>query len=369
MTDDEGERATGGGRRKRRTAIVSTVAAGALFAAGAGLWATGSWPFKDRYCWGAWQEDSGALVLGDKVLYGQGAERTGAESAPPSPEHPRGSCTVTVHAVSEPGGEDGPIDYDEQVRVQYGPVPVGAADRREWIATRLDGSGTPLPGGLPGMVEEGHAVLVLPEECDVDGRPSAVTVRHTGTSADRENSVPMASVIGTLPQVTDLLLAVADKGMEAAGCAPDEPLRRTAELGPEPGDRLPQSEDRDVCGHRGVRLGLDPDRRYLVQPGVDRAGLQYCSLDEFWDPTVRTEWRAHFLATSLPRLAALFDGLPDGRARGLARAECDGRPTVFSLYTSPALRERAKPFADRSFTAYVRSAERHLGCPGAVPST
>ncbi|MFE5091110.1 hypothetical protein ACFRCI_12040 [Streptomyces sp. NPDC056638] len=67
---------------------------------------------------------------------------------------------------------DEPLTFEEQVTVEYGPVPAGVEEHRAWTARYFDGSASQLPDGLDGPVAGDRAVLVLPDTCDVGGRPS-----------------------------------------------------------------------------------------------------------------------------------------------------------------------------------------------------
>ncbi|MEV4329145.1 hypothetical protein AB0K02_01140 [Streptomyces sp. NPDC049597] len=103
------------GSRRKRLGVIAGVAVGAVFATGIWLWATDSGPFKDAYCWGAWQQNSGPHLLGDEAVDESGAERRGTESAPPAAGRPQGTCTVEVAS-----------DDDEDKELLYGGTRLGA---------------------------------------------------------------------------------------------------------------------------------------------------------------------------------------------------------------------------------------------------
>ncbi|MDQ1011108.1 hypothetical protein QFZ82_005593 [Streptomyces sp. V4I23] len=338
------------GSRRKRLGVTAGVLAGAVFATGIGLWATDSGPFKDAYCWGAWQQNSGPHLLGDEAVDESGAERRATESAPPSAGRPQGTCTVEVASD----------DDEDKVTVTYGPLPAAADKRQEWITHYLHGSVSFLPDGLDGLVGGDRGMLVLPEACDVDGRPSVVTMHNENWSEGREGRVTGGmGVIGTRAEVAELLLAVADTGMRAAGCAPKEPLRATSPMATVAEDR--EDADNPVCRIPGVVFDLPKQSRYRQQVGVVGDRLQTCSvawLTESFDE----EPAAQYVMASAPRLAALFTGLPEGPDKGLVRVECQGRETVFYGSTRLGLTGIAKPSAERVFTNFVDSVGKRIGC-------
>ncbi|MGW2475031.1 hypothetical protein [Streptomyces sp. NPDC001665] len=63
---------------RRRASVVAGVVAGAVPATGTVLWATDSGSFRDSYCWGARERNSGPSFLGDEAT-----EKSGSESAAP----------------------------------------------------------------------------------------------------------------------------------------------------------------------------------------------------------------------------------------------------------------------------------------------
>jgi hypothetical protein len=331
--------------------------AGVVFVTGIGLYATDSWPFRDSYCWGAWQENSGARFLGEDVL-GESAERSGEESAPPSADQPRATCTVAVRSTVEDSDSDEPLEFEDKVTVEYGPVPEEAEARHEWLTRYFHGSAAPLPDGLDGLVAGDRAMLVLPEACDVDGRPAVVTIRSEGWGDGHLGKLAMPFTIATYSGVTRMLLDVANTGMEKAGCAPDESLRITSPL-------VTVAEDDDsagdpLCRIPGVRFDFGDGARYEEQVGAVTPRLQTCSVvrksrGEPDEPT------GQYVMAGEPRMAALFDGVPEGTAEGLARATCDGRQTVFYGHVQGAFAaDRAA--AERSFKNFVASVSHRIGC-------
>ncbi|MFB6817672.1 hypothetical protein ACFCV8_24315 [Streptomyces sp. NPDC056347] len=347
------------GRRKRRGAIWAGVAVGAVVVSGVGLWATDSPPFRDSYCWGAWQQDSGPDFLGEKGLAKSGSERKATESAQPSAGRHLARCTVTVQSTVPDDDSDESLTFQEQVTAEYGPVPSGAEDRRAWIARYFDGSGTRLPDGLDGLVSPDRAMLVLPRACDVDGRPSAVTIRSGSTGDGHLGKVTMPFTIGTRSEVTRMLVDLANTGMGKAGCAPAEPLRTTSPVVTIPEDA--ETAMHPLCRIPGVTVESGKDSEYRQQVGVVDGRLQTCSVA--WRARgVPDEPAAQYVMTSEPRLAALFDGLPEGAAEGLTRTECKGRRTVFYGHLGTALKGAGEPDDRTVFERFTESVGRRIGC-------
>ncbi|MFF6996785.1 hypothetical protein ACFY93_17780 [Streptomyces sp. NPDC008313] len=336
---------------RRGRALLATTAAAVLIAAGlTTTWATGTWPFpgNDRYCWGAWQENSGPDFLADEAEeYG---ERTSAQSAP-APGHPRGTCTVAV-------GGDGD-DTGTTVKVTYGPAPGDTAKRLEWIVDHVGGDAVPVPDGLPGMVAARSGLLVLPERCDTaDGRPTAVTLdAETGGAG-----------LGGDRSVAALLVAAANHGMEAAGCAGERPLEVTS-----PVLTLPARDD--TYPDRGCRMpGLEFDDSVsrLVESHVGTVSddLQSCAVRTGSDDSRFYD----MLMVARPRLAALLDGTTGTKpaARGwrgtgvfgdgykVVRAQCGKRPATFLMLGTTG--EESKRFA-----VFTDAVTRRLGCAPVAP--
>ncbi|MFF2008748.1 hypothetical protein ACFVWY_06675 [Streptomyces sp. NPDC058195] len=348
----------GSGRGRRRT-VLAAVAVGAVIASGTGLWATGSPPFRDSYCWGAWQQDSGPDFLGEEGLATSGSRRSTTESAPPSAGRHLARCTVTVTSAVPDDDSGEPLAFEERVTAEYGPVPSAAGDRRAWIARYFDGSTTRLPDGLDGLVSPDRAMLVLPRACDVDGRPSAVTIRGGSTGDGHLGRLTMPFSVGTRSEVARMLVDLANTGMRKAGCAPDEPLRTTSPIVtiPEDADRAM----RPLCRIPGVTVKLGGGSGYQQRVGVVDGRLQTCSVA--WRARGEPdEPAAQYVMTSEPRLAALFDGLPEGAGEGLKRTECKGRRTVFYAHLGTALKGAGLPDDRTVFTRFTESVGRRIGC-------
>ncbi|MFJ2200619.1 hypothetical protein [Streptomyces violaceusniger] len=357
-----------GGARRRAALVGGAVAV--LVAAGVGTWATDTWPFngKDSYCWGAWKEDSGPGFLSREALDEDNASRTSKETAP-TPQQPRGRCTVALHSERYSSDGDKVVERTE-VTVTYGPAPEDAARRMEWIGGYLGDRAMPLPDGLPGATDGGHALLVLPKGCDThDGRPTAVTLDSAAESVYSDSTMPGDAGLGGSPSVARLLVAVANHAMEKAGCAPAKPL---AAVSPMP--TLPEEEESfftRACRIRGLEFGKEAARDLEYQVGAVTRDLQSCSVR-----TERGEGR-YFdaLMVAQPRLSALFDGATGSKApargwRGtgvfadgykVVRADCAGRPfTVLML--APSLHETTPYFA-----TFANAVARRLGCAPVAP--
>lgn len=347
-----------GGRR--RTKVLAGAVVGAVLASGIGLWATDSWPFRDSYCWGAWEQNSGAAFLGDGALGKSGSERKATASAPPSSGRPHATCTLAVTSEIEDDDSDQPLTFDERVTLEYGPVPARAKERRAWIAQYFHGSASLLPDGLDGLVARDRAMLVLPEACDADGRPSAVTLRSESTGDGHLGKVAMPFSIGTLDDVAQMLLDAANTTMEKAGCAPGgKPLHTFSPM-------VTVAEDHESAGSPLCRIpGMDFDfgkgSRYEEQVGAVTDRLQTCSV--VWR-TLRMpdELSAQYVMARQPRLVALFEGLPEGSAQGLLRRSCEGRPTVFYGHIEEGLKGRGLPDDRRVFDRFADSVGKRIGC-------
>lgn len=347
-----------GGRR--RTKVLVGVVAGAVLASGIGLWATDSWPFRDSYCWGAWEQNSGAAFLGDGALGKSGSQRRATESAPPSAGRPHGTCTLAVTSEVEDDDSDEPLTFDERVTLEYGPVPAGAKERRAWIGQYFHGSATPLPDGLDGLVAGDRAMLVLPEACDADGRPSAVTLRSESTGDGHLGRVAMPFSIGTVHDVGQMLLDAAATTMKKAGCAPGgKPPRMFSPM-------VAVAEDHEaarspLCRIPGMSFDFGEGSRYEEQVGAVTDRLQTCSV--VWrTPRMPDEPSAQYVMTRQPRLAALFEGLPEGSSQGLRRSTCGGRTTVFYGHVETGLKDRGRPDDQRVFDRFVQSVSKRIGC-------
>ncbi|ROQ62657.1 hypothetical protein EDD93_5378 [Streptomyces sp. 840.1] len=347
----------GGGRR--RAAVLGGVLAGAVLLSGIGLWATDSWPFRDSYCWGAWEQDSGASFLGEEALDRSGSERRATESAPPSAGRPHGTCTLAVTSEVEDDDSDRPLTFREQITLEYGPVPAGAKERRAWIAQYFHGSASPLPDGLDGLVAADRAMLVLPAGCDADGRPSAVTIRSESSGDGHLGKVAMPFAIGNSAEVGRMLLDAANTTMKKAGCAPDKPLRTTSPL-----VTLAEDDERaanPLCRIPGMSFDFGEGSRYQQQVGAVTDRLQTCSV--VWQtPRQPDEPSAQYVMARRPRLVAVFDGLPAGAAHGLLRTECGGSATVFYGNVDAGLQGRGRPDDRRVFDRFAESVGQRIGC-------
>ncbi|MFF8914556.1 hypothetical protein ACF08M_14825 [Streptomyces sp. NPDC015032] len=348
-----------GGSRRRRGALLAGAVVGAVLVSGIGLWTTDSWPFRDSYCWGAWEQNSGAAFLGEDGVAKSGSERRATESAPPSAARHHARCTVAVTSTVPDDDSDGPLTFKEQVTVEYGPVPTGVEEHRAWIARYFHGSASPLPDGLDGLVAGDRAMLVLPDACDVDGKPSTVTIRSESTGDGHLGTVNMPFTIGSRSDVARMLVDAANTGMRAAGCAPDEPLRVTSPF-------VTVAEDAGtagtpLCRIPGLTLEFGRNSQYREQVGVVGERLQTCSV--VWR-ALRTpdEPAAQYVMAAEPRLVALFKGLPEGAGKGLVRAECHGRQTVFYGNVQSGLKGAGRPDDRRVFTRFTESVSRRIGC-------
>lgn len=359
---------------------LGAVLAGAVLISGVGLWATDSGPFKDRYCWGAWEQDSGPRFLGDYVLRDSGSERMSAESGAPGSGGRTATCTVSV-ATSGSGGSDDslgrsddssagsggssaqPTGFHDRLTLTYGPVPEAPEKRRAWIDRYFSGSASPLPNGLDGLVSTDRAMLILPEACDAAGRPSAVTLWGESWGDGPQGRHTMPLTIASLPDVSTMLLDAADAGMRKAGCAPEEPLRIT-----EPMARLAEdgtSAETPVCRIPGVTFTLDEELRYEQRVGVVGDRLQTCSV-VLRELGSQDEPAAQFVMAGSPRTAAVFAGLPEGAGQGVVRTTCDGRNTVFYAHIGPGLGDGGGEKDRRVFERFTDAVGKRVGCEPAV---
>ncbi|MGA6171731.1 hypothetical protein ACPEIF_15960 [Streptomyces sp. NPDC012600] len=349
----------GGKRRRRRWVALGAVLAGAVLISGVGLWATDSLPFKDRYCWGAWEQDSGPRFLGDYMLRDPGSERTSAESGAPGSGGSTATCTLSVVSAGSDGSATEPTGFQDRLTLSYGPVPEAPDQRREWIDRYFSGSASPLPEGLDGLVADDRAMLILPEACDAAGRPSAVTLwgESRGGGSTGGHATPLT--IASLPDISTMLLDAADVGMRKAGCAPEKPLRTSAPMA-----RLAEdgrAAENPVCRIPGVTFTLDEDVRYEQRVGVVGDRLQTCSV-------VRRErgspdgTAAQFVMAGSPRTVAVFAGLPEGAGQGLVRTTCGDRDTVFYARIGPELGDGGGKKDRRVFERFTEAVGKRIGC-------
>ncbi|MFI5763099.1 hypothetical protein ACIA8F_19425 [Streptomyces sp. NPDC051563] len=349
------------GNRRRRSAV-AVVTVGAIFAFGAGLYglnASGSWPFPSRYCWGAWEEDSGPSFLGEEALAKSGSERRSEESPPPSPVRANATCTLAVASSVADADSTHPLTFDERVVLEYRPVPAGAEERRAWMAHFFDGSASPLPDGLNGLVADDRAMLVLPDSCDADGRPSVVTIRSESWGDGHLGKKAMPFSIGSRMDVARMLVAAAEATMTKAGCTPGKPLRLTSPLAVTAEKDEPAAGT--LCRIPGLTFEFGKGSAYQQQVGAVGQRLQTCSV--VWRARgVPDEPAAQFVMAAEPRIVALFDGLPEGVGEGLVRATCDGRPTVFYGNVEPGLKVLRRPDDRQMFVKFVESVSKRIGC-------
>ncbi|MFG2744063.1 hypothetical protein ACGFY0_28905 [Streptomyces chartreusis] len=351
------------GRLLLISALVLVLAGGGLGTLAADTW---PWP-KGRYCWGAWEKDSGPEFLGDEAFGDDDDGSRTSEETAPTRERPTGSCEVTIAGDYKSSHDGDEVSIRQQVSVEYGPVPKDAEARLGMVKDGfLGGDMVPLPDGLPGTVNGRGGVLVLPKSCDTpDGRPTVITMDASGTYASGPSySQNDPADLGGARQAAVLLVAAANHGMAAAGCAPDEPLRVSSPLYDLPGkpeDIYGASED--VCGIRGLSLGVEDVQD---QTGAVTRDLQTCSVRGDGVPYLELAMVAQ------PRLAAVFDGIAGERpvARGwrgtgtigekhaIARADCAGRPATFLMGASTDPDHLA---------AFANAAAARLGCAPIAP--
>lgn len=381
------------GRRARL--LTGALAIAALLAALMALWQTQFRPLaRQDYCWGTWSEESGPF----RGEAGGARQRVSRESAP-GPGRPHGRCTLSWR-----GGGHGGRGAERRLEVRYGTGPEAADERRAWLTGLFAGGDSPLPDALPGFVTAASGTLVLPESCDVRGRPSVVTL--TG-------SFPDASPART----GRLLLEVANRAAKAAGCAGEaRPMASPSAPGvcAIPGTAGPvgtgsAEPDFETCalaatdttgstagrrpGATGPSAGLatgtgpaaDAGTRPAARTGPHGGATPTKSAtsantttpeDDTTTPADAFRWAARFAMTARPRIVALFDGLtgdsppaPGWRAHGrieatgaLVRADCAGRPTVFTMRTGPGRTGTRADDPRRAFPAFVDAVAGRIGC-------
>ncbi|MDO0914603.1 hypothetical protein QQM39_28350 [Streptomyces sp. DT2A-34] len=354
--------------RRGRLSLISALVL-ALAGTGLGTWAAHTWPWpKERYCWGAWEEDSGPEFLGDEAFGDDNDGSRTSEEMAPTRERPTGSCEVSIAGDYKSSYDGDKVSIRQQVSVEYGPVPKAAEARLAMVQDGfLGGDMVPLPDGLPGTVNGRGGLLVLPKSCDTkDGRPTVVTMQASGTYSSGNPSYIQndPAGLGGAREAAVLLVAAANRGMAAAGCAPDEPLRVSSpiyDLPGKPEDNYSASED--VCGIRGLSLGMED---ITDQTGAVTRDLQTCSVRGDGVPYLELAMVAQ------PRLAAVFDGITGERpvARGwrgtgsigedhaIVRADCAGQPATFLMGASTDPDHLA---------AFANAAAARLGCAPIAP--
>ncbi|MGK5548946.1 hypothetical protein ACSNOH_30070 [Streptomyces sp. URMC 127] len=310
--------------------LTGALAIAALVAALVALWQTQSTPLRGRaYCWGAWPEGEAPFRRGDRDRI--------ADEDPPAPGRPTGRCSLRWHSGRGGGMEAQRLD------LRLGTGPREAGERRTWLGELFTGGDVPLPDGLPGFTAaaSGTGALVLPESCDVDGRPSVITLKSA-------KALPVTTA-------GELLVAAANKATEKTSCTTLPPLRLRQHTSP---TTAPEG-----CGIAGLSK----------QNTKHVTGTELSETSDFHSCVIK---EARFTATARPRLVALFDGLtgdrppaPGWRAHGsidaagaLVRADCGGRPTVFAMRSAPG-RPRTGPDDPREvFQLYVDAVAVHMGC-------
>ncbi|MCQ8770315.1 hypothetical protein [Streptomyces telluris] len=350
---------TGDQADRRARALTGALAIAALVAALVALWQTQSTPLGGRsYCWGAWPEDEAPFHRGDH-------DRTADESAP-APGRPTGHCSLRWR------GGRGLGAYEQQVDLRLGTGPRQEGERRSWLGELFGDGDTPLPDGLPGFTAaSGAGALVLPESCDVDGRPSVVTLK---------------SITALSPATMgELLVRAANKATKATSCTTLPPIR----LHRDPSAPTPSDAGRDRCGIPGLVPSPVPatgspapaaSRKTSPAPAAGPTGPTPGSSasSDFHSCAIAGAqgWAARFLSTGRPRLVALFDGLtgdrppaPGWRAHGsidaagaLVRADCGGRPTVFTMRSGPGRTRTGLDDPREAFPRYVDAVAAQMGC-------
>ncbi|MFQ6193900.1 hypothetical protein [Streptomyces sp. NPDC000405] len=332
------------GRRARL--LTGALAIAALLAALMALWQTQFRPLaRQDYCWGTWSEESGPF----RGEAGGARHRVSQESAP-GPGRPHGQCTLSWRG-NDPGNDhDGNGNgngnkrwVEHRLEVSYGTGPEAPDERRAWLTGLFAGGDSPLPDALPGFVTASSGTLVLPKSCDVRGRPSVVTL--TG-------SFPDASPART----GRLLLDVANRAAKMTGCA--------RQARPLASPRAP-----GACAIPGI---AGPGMGRPAGTGSSEPDFETCALAA----TDAFRWAARFAMTARPRIVALFDGLtgdsppaPGWRAHGrieatgaLIRADCAGRPTVFTMRTGPGRTGTRADDPRHAFPAFVDAVAGRIGC-------
>ncbi|MBO8196419.1 hypothetical protein ITI46_33005 [Streptomyces oryzae] len=363
--------------RHRRRNLAVALCLAVLAGAGLGTWTTGTWPFaKERFCWGAWQEDDGDGVPEFLAEDTDGYERTSEQSAPPR-KGERATCSVTLKEKPDDSATESEEDTyapapgtsTQRVSVEVGPVPRRSEARRAWLADHLDARLAALPHGLPGLVGTGRSVFVLPTACDTaDGRPTVVTVEGASfrTASPGDSPGPLMSLVNTVAR--------------KAGCAPEKPYEITLPIPVADGDHGLEAQRSPLCRIPGFRFNLHKDDHFEARIGPVEKHVQTCSVEDKTQVRNPT-FAGQFVMTSQPRLTALFTGLADNRPlgkgwrgkgrvderQGLLTASCQGEPTVFFMQLDGLLADRADPSPRRAFEAAVNSVADRIGCPSVAP--
>ncbi|MEU1309799.1 hypothetical protein ABZ419_13015 [Streptomyces cinnamoneus] len=346
------------GRTARRSrTLTGALAIAALLAALMALWQTQFRPLsKPEYCWGTWRADGGPFRT-DAGRDGGAHRRTARETAP-TPARPHGRCSLSW---SGGRGRDAPR---RSLEVRYETGPSAAKERRAWLAELFAGGDAALPDDLPGFVTADTGTLVLPASCDVDGRPSVVTVSGAfDSSPDRTGRI---------------LLEAANRATKVTGCAGE--VRTTGPTTPTgcslplpaaaPAPRPAPASTPAPAPRPAPASAPAPPAVPGTAAGSVHDGFQTCAM------AGGGQWAARFTMVARPRIVALFDGLtgdsppaPGWRALGrieataaLIRADCAGRPTVFTMRTGPGRTGTRLDDAREAFPPLVEAVAERMGC-------
>lgn len=368
---------TGAGRPgdpgHRARVLTGALAIAALLAALAAFCQAEFGPLaKPSYCWGAWPEDGGPFRSGDH-------HRSAQETAP-APGRPYGACTLSWR------GGRGAGAYRQRLDVRYGTGPREAEARRAWLSGLLVGGDSALPDGLPGFVAAGSGTLVLPPSCDVDGRPSVVTVTSSFRDADKTSAADgtdLAKPGGERPGFPDdsspartgrLLVDAANRAVRASRCAPSPVVQ--PQHAPPSWVRVSAGGPAEQCAIPGLTVAAADSVRLTDTVGSVGDDFQTCAV------AADGRWAARFAMIARPRVVALFDGAagddapaPGWRAHGridasgaLIQADCAGRPTVFTMRTGPGRSRTRLDDARTVFPDFVDAVGRRIGCAPLHPS-
>ncbi|MEU7132227.1 hypothetical protein [Streptomyces sp. NPDC046261] len=331
--------------RRART-LTGALAIAALLAALMALWQTQFRPLtKPEYCWGTWRADGGP--------FREDARHRSARETAPTAGRPRGRCSLSW------SGGHGPDAPRRQLEVRYETGPRAQEERRAWVAGLFAGGDTALPDDLPGFVTADTGTLVLPESCDVDGRPSVVTVSGSFDSSPARTG--------------RLLVEAANRATRATGCA--------GEVEPPPTRSTPPTPATPTSPTPSPPTTASPPPSACPAPIAGRAaarptagsahdGFQTCAV------AGDGQWAARFTMAARPRIVALFDGLtgdgpprPGWRAQGrieasgaLIRTDCAGRPTVFAMRTGPGRTGTRLDDPRETFPDFVDAVASRIGC-------
>ncbi|MFI9236497.1 hypothetical protein [Streptomyces sp. NPDC053079] len=354
--------------RRART-LTGALAIAALLAALMALWQAQFRPLtKPEYCWGTWRADGGP--------FREDARHRSVRESAPTAGRPHGRCTLSW------SGGRGPDAPRRQLEVRYETGPRAEEERRAWLTGLFAGGDAALPDDLPGFVTADTGTLVLPESCDVDGRPSVVTVSGSFDSSPARTG--------------RLLVEAANRATKATGCAGEVETREEAPT-PQNAPAAPHTPttqgppippDTSTPGTRTPPTPATPPTTPTPTPttacpvplpglaaarpaaGSAHDGFQTCAV------AGDGQWAARFTMVARPRIVALFDGLtgdgppgPGWRAQGrieasgaLIRADCAGRPTVFTMRTGPGRTGTRLDDPREAFPDFVDAVASRIGC-------